>query len=202
MLAPQGPHSNARWSTAVGLVERTTAAASRIVRACRVTACSRARPRERAEATADSRERVQFGTLDAPTLRHRHATRPPGCRAGVECCSSLLWALTYEAVAPIWNRSRCPTPARGCVITAEASVWNAICTTGCEDGRLLGCALLRTVRAPASGWSDRLGWRLSERDKMVEYLRRGVSVKYRTSIRTSITGDNGPRTGHGPRGAS
>src|SRR5262249_7983292 len=80
------------------------------------------RPRERAEATADSRERVQFGTLDAPTLRHRHATRPRGCRAGVSAAISLLRALTYEAVAPIWNRSRCPTPARGSVITAEASV--------------------------------------------------------------------------------
>ncbi len=45
-----------------------------------------------------------------------------GAALALSAALSLLWALTYEAVAPIWNRSRCPTPARGCVITAEASV--------------------------------------------------------------------------------
>src|SRR5262245_41240045 len=55
-----------------------------------------------------------------------------GAALALSAAISLLWALTYEAVAPIWNRSRCPTPARGCVITAEASVCeNATCTTGC-----------------------------------------------------------------------
>ena|SRR5687767_10354774 len=45
-----------------------------------------------------------------------------GAALALSAAISLLWAVTSEAVAPIWNRSSCPTPARGCVITADASV--------------------------------------------------------------------------------
>src|SRR5215469_5302669 len=49
------------------------------------------------------RQRVQSGTLDAASLRDRHATRPPGPRGHVCGGARLLWALIYEAIAPIWT---------------------------------------------------------------------------------------------------
>ena len=47
---------------------------------------SHSRPCKRAEAAADTRERVQSGTLDANTIRDRYATRPSGARAGAAVC--------------------------------------------------------------------------------------------------------------------
>jgi hypothetical protein len=68
-------------------------------------------PRERAEAPAGPRERLQSGALDAATVRDRHATCPSGARGRVRRRAQPVVQSDDEAIAPIRNESCCPVPS-------------------------------------------------------------------------------------------